>query len=76
MGTQSRRRRTALVHSATEVQVHTHSKSVWRDIIYECVGMRRDSITGCMPTVKVRGAILSMSAWVHGAIVSLGAYLQ
>ena len=39
VGTQSRRRRTAWVRSATEVQVRTHS--------------------------KVRGAIVSMSAWLQ-----------
>ena len=54
VGTQSRRRRAAWVRSATKVQVRTHSKSTWRDSIYEC-----------MAIVAVRGAI-----------VSLGAYLQ
>jgi len=54
MGTQSRRRRTVWVRSATDVQVRMHSKSTRRSSIYECVG----------------------SVSVRGAIVSLGAYLQ
>ena len=52
VGTQSRRRHSAWVRSATEVQVRTQSKNTRRDSIYECVA-----------AVAVRGAIVSLGAY-------------
>ena len=54
VGMQSRRRRTAWVHSATEVQVCTPSKSTRRDSIYECVA-----------SVAIRGTIVSLGAYLQ-----------
>ena len=46
VGTQSKNRRPVWVRRATKVQVRTHSNC-----------MRRDSISGCVPTVIVRNVV-------------------
>ena len=62
VGTQSRRRHSAWVRSATEVQVRRYKESTWRFRSHRCVGTRRDSICGCVATVVVRDAIVSVGA--------------
>jgi len=50
-GTQCRRRIPASARRSEEAKVRPHSEST-----------RRDSVSGCVPAVKVRGAIVSLGA--------------
>ena len=62
VGTQSRRRRSAWVRSATEVQVRRHSESTRRYRSRRCVDTRRDRSRRCGATVEVRDAIEASGA--------------